>query len=521
MAQNEYAQAQTAQSRAWSAGEKYLFRTAFIFFIICCIPLNIEWYKTALGINIFDLHYRDLYDIARFNPSFVRKWFDIKVDRWGFQAFIDWLFILGFALVAATFWSVLDRGRKEYNQLYYWLRVIVRYRAAVGIIAFGFTKFFPTQMPYPSESLLNNNFGDLTGHKIFWLSISIVPWFQVFTGVAEILAGTLLFFRRTTFIGAALLVGTLGTIMVVNLAYDGGVHVYAGYFVLLGTFLMVYDFRNLYRLFIQEKFTVPVHYYPALDKPWQKYGRLVLKTAVIVIFLPVLFYYQGINFLYDPYKQPAVSGIRELRGFYNVTEFKINGRELPYSPLDTVRWQEVIFEKWTSMSYKVNKPVSLDLSNGGGDPMRDIDRTFEVSGVAGGRRVFHYQADTVHHILYLRDKNTASIRGAKAAFEEGAGKQKQKPEDNWIPETSLRYIKDEATAIHPLAISDRRIKEYKRLGEEDYLRPKMKLQYSTQDGNRVILTGYNEYNETLYIVLDKVDRKYAVSESSLSAGRYD
>jgi hypothetical protein len=35
--------------------------------------------------------------------------------------------------------------------------------------------------------------------------------------------------------------------------------------------------------------------------------------------------------------------------------------------------------------------------------MRDIDRTFEVSGVAGGRRVFHYYPDTINHTLYLED----------------------------------------------------------------------------------------------------------------------
>jgi len=133
-----------------------------------------------------------------------------------------------------------------------------------------------------------------------------------------------------------------------------------------------------------------------------------LKTATIVLFLPVFTYLAVVNFLYDPYKQPALKGIPELRGNYEVSEFKINNQVIPYSPTDTLRWQQATFEKWTTLTFKVNKPVELDLSNGGGAPMRDINRTFELTGVAGGQRVFYYEADTVNKVLYLQDKNRGS-----------------------------------------------------------------------------------------------------------------
>src|SRR6202012_6267008 len=148
--------------------------------------------------------------------------------------------------------------RTEYNTLYYWLRVIVRYRAGIGIIGFGFTKLFPVQMPYPSLGVLNTNFGDLTAQKVFWLSVGIVPWYQVFAGVVECLAGALLFFRRTTTVGAILLFAALGDIVYVNLAYDGGVHVYASYFVLLAAFLLVKDVPGLSRLLIGERTAAPL-----------------------------------------------------------------------------------------------------------------------------------------------------------------------------------------------------------------------------------------------------------------------
>jgi len=48
----------------------------------------------------------------------------------------------------------------------------------------------------------------------------------------------------------------------------------------------------------------------------------------------------------------------------------------------------------------------------------------------------------------------------------------------------------------------------------------MILNYETNDGSRVILSGINEKKDSIYVVLDRVDKKYILSESSLSAGKY-
>src|SRR6202012_3747037 len=255
--------------------------------------------------------------------------------------------------------------------------------------------------------VLDTNFGDLTAQKVFWLSVGIVPWYQVFAGIVECTAGALLFFRRTTTLGAILLMGALGDIVYVNLAYDGGVHVYASYFVLLAVFLLVKDVPGLYRLLIGERTAAPLDVYPALKAPWQRYGRYALKGVAIFLFIFVLFYLQYVNFRYDPYKQPAVAGVHALRGNYIVSEFRINDQTLPYNPLDSVRWQDATFENWSSLTFSVNRPLALELGNGGGAPQRDIERNFEISGLAGGRRAFNYYADTVEKVLYLEDKYKA------------------------------------------------------------------------------------------------------------------
>jgi hypothetical protein len=516
--------------RPWSFTHKLLFRIAFVFFIAMALPNNPAWYREALTLDWTSLHYRDLYDVARFGSGL--NWFGNRLLGSPLAGYATWVITLLFAIGAGLVWTVIAERRKppvqEYRTLNYWLRVVVRYRAGIGIIGFGFTKLLPTQLPYPSLGVLNTNFGDLTAQKIYWLSIGIVPWYEVFTGVVEVAVGALLFFRATTFWGSVLLFGALADIVYFNFAYDGGVHVYSSYFVLLSAFLLLDYLPPLYTLLIREQPAVFRPYYPTFPRFWHRATRTGLKTATLVIFLGVLFYLQVVNFIYDPYKQPAQKGLRELRGNYHVTEFALNGQVIPYSPLDSLRWQEATFENWTTLTYRVNKPVELDLSNGGGSPMRDINRTFELTGVAGGQRVFYYEADTAERTLYLQDKNRgASNREGREFFGEQGDRQrartrpeKQKP-DNWIPAAALARIGPEDPKIASIARSTRRTK-----GIEAESRPvkrnRMILQYEVENGgDRVVLSGTDERNRPIRVVLDRYERPYALSRSTLNAGTYD
>ena len=507
-----------------------VFRILFIFFIILALPNRLTWYQNLIHIDCTNLHYRDLYDIARFESGVTL--FGNQLFGSSFFGYATWLITFMIAIVLGLIWTFIDSKNsaepREYRKLSYWLRVIVRYRAGIGIIGFGFTKLLPVQMPYPSLGLLNTDFGDFTAQKIYWLSIGIVPWYQVFAGVVEIFGGILLFFRKTTLWGAVILFAALGDIVYVNIAYDGGVHGYSSYFVLLCGFLIYPYLRPLYDLLIKNQPAKLNFYYPDLSKKWIKYTRAGLKSAVFLVFLFLLFYLQYINFRYDPYKQPSSAGIKELRGNYTVTEFRLNNKILPYHPSDTIRWQEVTFEKWTTLTYKVNKPVAIDLSNGGGSPQRDINRSFEITGTAGGRKAFHYYADTIENVLYLQDKyRKAPARRNEAAgnFKKSAAKYqceinlKGKAKKEWISDQAWKNIGNELYFIDHHASSARRNHAFVKepVGEN---RQKMILNYSTNNGSRVILSGINAHKDSIYVILDKVDRKYALSESTLEAGKY-
>src|SRR6476620_9899868 len=402
----------------WRPWQKVAFRISFIFFVIMSIPTGAEWWDRTFKLDWFHPNYRDVYDIARFLPDmpFVNHY------QKGFWSYNDWFIILGIAIFGGVIWTILDNKKKEYNRLYYWLRVIIRYRAGIGMVGFGMQKVFPVQMAYPPISILNAPFGDMTMQKHYWWLIGISPFYEVFTGFVEVGSGLLPFHRKTTFWGAVLLVAALGSVNYVNIAYDGNVHVYSTYFVIYGLFLIAYYVKDIYAIQVKELYTVPQHYYPSFSSRGWRITRTALKSINVFVFLVLLVFLQYLNFVYDPYNQPSAPGVKALRGYYNVTDFKINGHTIPFSPLDSVRWQNVYFEKWSTLSFKVNMPIPDDISDrmkepeisrfvnnqgfgfNSGAPVRDIDRTYEI--FAANQRSFYYRADTVDRVLYLQDKAT-------------------------------------------------------------------------------------------------------------------
>lgn len=367
---------------------------------------------------------------------------------------------LGISIVVALIWTYIVRKKdpQQYNKLYYWLRVIVRYRIALGIIAFGFLKFYPMQMPSPSLANLETELGDYNTYKLYWQQVGVSIWYEVVLGIVEIVGGILLFFRSTTALGAVINIGVLGNIAHANIAYDGSVHVYSSFFVLLSLFILVPYVPYLWRLLIKGEDVVPHYYYPPVNKTIKntvKYTFIFTFTILYGVLRYDIHYNQGYL------KDPITPGLANAAGVYHVTTFKLNGKELPYSPVDAIRWQQVILEKWSTLVYKVYKPFTISLPNGDPQP-KDVDRTYELAGIAGGRRFLYYKADTVKGLLFLQDK------ARKISWEDRSKKKKDTKADE----------------------------------------PQLVWRYTREGGDRIILSGYNDTKDSIYAVLDRIKVQY-------------
>ncbi|MHA4896819.1 DoxX family protein [Pedobacter sp. PWIIR3] len=425
-------------SAEWKSYEKVALRFLFIYFILQTIPLDWKYYRGIFSINWLNLKYGDIFYITRYFPRFITPQ----------DSFVNWIIIAVVAVIGTAIWASKEKPGTDYNKLYYWLRVILRYRLAIGIIGYGFIKFFPLQAPFPSISNLNTNYGDFTDWKIFSLSLGVVPHYESFLGCVELLAGFLLFFRRTASIGALIVLVFTGNVFISNLAYEGGEYVYSFYLIFLALFIFAYDAARIYNLVSLGKPTVPNLFKPQFPG-WQENARIVLKISVIFFFVFVYAFKTYKGYKNDPYQFPHTAGITNTSGIYNVTEFKLNGKLFPYNATDPIRWKDVVFEKWATISIRSNRPVQLDSTNYEQVAYKDEDRNYELAG-SGGRHYYSYIADTVSHVLTLQNKN------------------------------------------------------------KNYKNDKLILHYSKPDSATIILQGVSNTKDSVYVLLNKIDKKYPI-----------
>ncbi|ANH83859.1 hypothetical protein A8C56_10935 [Niabella ginsenosidivorans] len=388
---------------SWRPGEIKLFRFACLFFIVLSIPYDPNLYKSLSNPGF---SFADVLQLATYRTSFIPE--SLKVGT-HLEGFYNWGIAAIIALSGTFIWSALvkEKERINYEQLYYWLRVLLRFRLGIALISIGILKLFPILLPKPTLSDYNTEYGDLLLWKIYYLSTSVTKANYVFSlGFLEIIGGVLLLFRRTAAIGAGLLIAVLANIVIVNYVYEIGEQVYSSFLLLIGVVLFVYDFPRFFNLLFRQIKSEPDPFVPYYNRSVARY-KPFLKSVLIIGFLVY-----GIaaysNWKATNYPYPATKGINNIRGLYDVKSFIINNDTIDYSLLDPIRWQNVVFESWNTLSIRSNEPVTIDSTKPGIVWQSDLNRNFEKTGNAG-RHFYRY--------LY---KKEAENRYAVQLFEESS-----------------------------------------------------------------------------------------------------
>jgi hypothetical protein len=446
---------QTNNSSKWEGYEKILFRFFAIYFLLQVLPLDWKYYGNLFRINWTGLRFSDIFYISRYTPQFISG--GTNPGTWGLGTFADWALLAVIAFIGAFVWTARDKTAVNYDRLYYWVRVILRYRLAIGVIAYGFIKLFPLQAPYPSISNLNTAYGDFNRWKLFSLSLGIVPGYESFLGLVEIIAGLLLLFRKTATIGAFIVVVFTGNVFFSNLAYEGGETVYSLYLITIALFLVAFDARRLYKLVALREPTPANNFKLQLQKGLPATARLALKALFIFFFVVLYGYKTYAAYHRDIYQFPRTTGLPGAGGLYDVSQYRVNGKDIPYDEYHPNRWQDVVFEKWGTISIKSNEPVIPDTSNTEEIYDADKQRAYEFNGNAG-RIYYSYVVDASKNILTLTSRNT-------------------KTKDNLI------------------------------------------LHYTRPDTSTIILNGVRGQKDSIYAQLTKINKKYLLKEASVGRSK--
>ncbi|WP_114790800.1 hypothetical protein U0035_20485 [Niabella yanshanensis] len=341
-------------NKPWRKGELFTFRVVFIFLLVLSVPFDRLLF---VSIKNAPFSFETVFQLFTYRTSFIPESQSVSQP---FTGYWNWLIALIVALVGTIIWYVLDKGKaKEYNRLYYFLRVFIRVRLALAVVTTGIIKLLPLQLPKPSLSDYHTEYGDFLSWKIYYLSTSVTfAGYVPAIGLLELLGGILLLFRKTAAIGSGLLIAVLSNVVISNFVFDIGEQVYSSFLLLLAIFIFSYDFPRFYSLLFLRVQTRP-------DPFWANTSseRATLKKVLRGVFV-VVFVFFGIG-AYRSYSSSQLpyspeAGIKDTRGYYDVQSFVYNKDTLPYSLVDPVRWQNVVFESWNTISVRDNVPVIID-----------------------------------------------------------------------------------------------------------------------------------------------------------------
>lgn len=199
---------------------------------------------------------------------------------------IDWIFILCcavLALVAATVWTAFDRERAHDERMRRMLRVLLRYTLAFVIISYGLSKMFIGQFPAPNPGRLIQRYGDSSPMGLLWTFMGASPAYVFFSGLAETVGALLLMWRRTTTLGALVLVAVMTNVVLLNFCYDVPVKINSTHYLAMALILLIPVARRIADVVVFERATQPPPPDPVPSRRVRWFRGIVKYVAIVFI----------------------------------------------------------------------------------------------------------------------------------------------------------------------------------------------------------------------------------------------
>lgn len=349
-----------AEPAYWSVSKKAGFRFALVFFLSYIFhypngaypnpflnPLTETLHQFVIWFAAHVLH------LAKPITAFTGGSGDTTYD------YVLLLLIFVSSLVAATLWTLLDRKARNYNKLYYWLTVVVRFYVGIMMLEYGFVKVIKLQFPAPSLGRLLEPYGDSSPMGLAWTYIGYSTGFNYFAGIAEVSCGLLLLFRRTYVFGALLGVVVAGNIMVINYCFDVPVKLLSTALVVMSIFLLLRDAERLINVFFLNKTALPANLSPHLfKKRWKNISLIAVKYLIIAYVLAgnISNDISAASYYGDKAKKPPLYGI------YKVESFVRNKDTIAPLTTDTSRWNQLIISYANGAQIKLMNDSSKNVS---------------------------------------------------------------------------------------------------------------------------------------------------------------
>lgn len=308
---------------------------------------------------------------------------------------------------------------KNEKEIGHFLNVFLTYYLALQLYIYSFDKLFKSQFYLPEPNIVFTPFGMLGKDILYWSSMGTSYGYSVFLGVIEVLAATLLLFRKTRFIAALMAIGILLNIVAINFCFDISVKLYACFLLLISILLAADGLKKgangivlLERQYLVQrtKSASPERdtdkesgkntIFSNTKKPLIVFSALKTLAIGIILLEALFIYFQTSNFNDDKQERPY------LHGAYAVDVFVKNNDTIPLLITDNTLPKRFFIHRKNYFIIQYMDDAMVDYT-------LEIDSTkqhFLLKDYNNKSTVFSYTLDNDSTIILMGKFNTDSIR---------------------------------------------------------------------------------------------------------------
>jgi hypothetical protein len=294
------------------------------------------------------------------------------------------------SLIYVWVWHRREQANTVRSALYHaWLQGIIRYWLALSIASYGFAKLLKTQFQ-TAEYRLDMPLSSVDGMSLTWYYFGYSYPLAVSIALFQIGGSILLLYRRTTLLGAMILLPVMVNIVLINLFYK----------ITIGAFFnsVIYSLALVFLLLLHRKrlklilWTV-VDHLPAIaiGRSWVRHSLRLLPIAVAFISIKALL-------VIHPYDQT-------LKGTWTVEKLIRNGQVQPAAAWLTDRkaWSRVYFAGFEGCAFSPN-PYRFEFSE-------SLLGSYEFDSLQNKLQVAFYSSDTLRATISNRTAEAMRLRG--------------------------------------------------------------------------------------------------------------
>jgi len=328
----------------WTLLKKIGFRFFFVYCLLFLLPFPLDIFDFLSDVVTFydDVTWKTIIPIVSenvFNIPFESLAMPLGSGDTTYN-YIQLFCYVSIALFATVIWSILDRKRKNYEQLLKFLVVFLVYYIMYAMFSYGFHKVYKLQFPDPYLSRLLQPYGESSPMGIAWTFMGASKGYTIFSGWAEVIGGLLLIFRRTRTLGGLVCFGVMLNVFVMNMCYDIPVKIYSFHLMLFSTFIFMQDWKRLFSVFFTTATTTARSFPKYFDKLSLNIGSLLIKIFFIGFFL-----YSSISESYETIEKYNINGPKPaLYGIYNIQNIIKNKDTVPLIIANNQLWKRVVIQ---------------------------------------------------------------------------------------------------------------------------------------------------------------------------------